>query len=165
MARVLKSKRLATQMVPQAAPSLRNSAPRPFSHLLGHHSPLWKKESQLHQRSATFCKWGDPFLGRWLSDSDRRQSWSQPGLCPPACVLCPHVAPRRLLQDSLKPPDWTVMLLLADVFSSDIAILSGVAWLLAWDFSELKWETNSVLELDLSLNPSTFQLGDFGQVT
>ena len=54
------------------------------------------------------------------------------------------------------------MLLLADVFSSDIAILSGVAWLLAWDFSELKWETNSVLELDLSLNPSTFQLGDFG---
>lgn len=54
------------------------------------------------------------------------------------------------------------MLLLADVFSSDIAILSGVAWLLAWDFSELKWEANSVLELDLSLNPSTFQLGDFG---
>lgn len=75
------------------------------------------------------------------------------------------MASRRVLQDSLKPPDWTVTLLLADVFSSDIAILSGVTWLLAWDFSELKWEANSVLELDLSLNPSTFQLGDLGQVT
>ena len=75
------------------------------------------------------------------------------------------MASRRVLQDSLKPPDWTVTLLLADVFSSDIAILSGVTWLLAWDFSELKWDANSVLELDLSLNPSTFQLGDLGQVT
>lgn len=62
-----------------------NSTPRPFK------STCWAPTAHCGKRTAsyikvytTFCKWREPFLSHWLPEGDLKQSWSQPGLCPPA---------------------------------------------------------------------------------